>query len=101
MNSLFRPNETQLAAGVFSPWAIDLQILPVIKLPVKPGKVLQIGQGLGSGSAAETKSFELPKDFPFVHSLLPKQRLPGRYCRLALIYLFYMLLHFGCLGNVS
>lgn len=69
MNSLFKPNETQLAAG-FSPWAIDLQILPVTRLPVRPGEGLGIGQSLGSEvTGCTARSF--PRSSPSSHSLSP------------------------------
>jgi hypothetical protein len=86
---------------IFSPWAIDLQILPVIILPVRLGKVLEIGQSLGSGSAAKAKGFELLRISPPFHSFLLKGQLPRRNCRLAFIYLFNTPLHFRCLENES
>lgn len=59
---------------IFSPWAIDLQILPVIMLPVRAGKVLGIGQS--SGSAAEVKGFERAEDFPSIPFFSPQGTAP-------------------------
>lgn len=84
MNSLLEPSETQLAAGL-SPWAIDLQTLHVLILPVRPGRGLGLGQRLGSASAAKASNPELPEEFPSVPFSFPKRQLPRRYCLLALV----------------
>lgn len=51
------------------------QTLPMLILPERPQKVLERGQRQASGSAAEATSCELPKDFPYIHSLFPEQHL--------------------------
>lgn len=98
MNTLFKPNETQLWAG-FDPWDIGLQMLPVLILPERPQKVLRIGQSQASGSAAEAISFVLPKDFPYIPFSFPQAASPQMLLLIG-FYLFYMLLHFRCLENI-
>ena len=85
MNSLLEPSETQLATG-FSPWAIDLQTLHVLILPVRPGRGLGLGQRLGSDSAAKASNPELPEEFPSIPFFPPSDSsLDAIVCWLLLV----------------